>query len=156
MGHEMESETGGNETSRSSAKTAALGRCLNQNIKKTLMSRLIVTATASPLFKNFLMLVSVSTDAGGVPKKKLKPTNFEIYHLASLNHASVLERPVAEAKEGPDGFYTLTLKPNQAQPSLPPGHYVFAVVVHSPALVRKGQPPAEDAGQTVAVGDIPA
>ena len=93
------------------------------------MSRLIVTATASPLFGNFLMLASVSAEADGTPVKDLKPKNFSIYHLASLNHAYPTERDVTEAKKGPDGFYTLLLKPKEYQPELPPGHYVFAVAV---------------------------
>lgn len=109
------------------------------------MARLIVSATGSPLFNDFLMLVSVSS-SNGAPKKALKASNFKIHHLASLNHASVKARPVVKATEGPDGFYTLRLKPDDVQPSLPPGHYVLAVAVTS----------GPNHGQTVAVGDIPS
>ena len=114
------------------------------------MARLIVTAEGSPLFGNFLMLVSVSADADGTPTTGLKPSNFKIAHLASLNHASVLLREIAKVSEGPDGFYTIQLKPWKPQPTLPPGHYVFAVAVTA------GTRRAPHRGQTVAVGDLPA
>ena len=118
------------------------------------MARLIVTAAASPLFGNFLMLVSVSLDADGKPVQNLKPKNFEVYHLASLNHAFPTQRDVSEAKEGPDGFYTLTLKPKEYQPELPPGHYVFAVSVTT--FTERGKSQSEkDNGQTIAEGDLP-
>jgi hypothetical protein len=121
------------------------------------MSRLIVTAAASPLFGNFLMLVSVSAETDGKPVQQLKPKNFTVYHLASLNHAYPTQRDVTEAKEGPDGFYTLTLKPKEYQPDLPPGHYVFAVAVATyPDVRAKGKSPvAKDQGQTIAEGDLP-
>jgi hypothetical protein len=121
------------------------------------MSRLIVTAAASPLFGNFLMLVSVSAEADGKPVEQLKPQNFKVHHLASLNHAYPTERDVTEAKEGPDGFYTLILKPKEYQPDLPPGHYVFAVAVATyPNIRTKGKSPApKDQGQTIAEGDLP-
>jgi len=114
------------------------------------MARLIVTATASPLFGNFLMLVSVSADADGQPTTGLKASNFKIAHLASLNHASVLAREIDKVSEGPAGFYTIQLKPWEPQPTLPPGHYVFAVAVAQEARAAVGH------GQTVAVGDLPA
>jgi hypothetical protein len=123
------------------------------------MSRLIVTAEASPLFGNFLMLVSVSAESDGTPLQALKPKNFTIYHLASLNHAFPTERDVTEAKEGPNGFYTLTLKPKEYQPDLPPGHYVFAVAVKTfsqgKTKGRGGSSVPKDHGQTIAVGDLP-
>lgn|GEM_PF-1363899 len=121
------------------------------------MSRLIVTAAASPLFGNFLMLVSVSGETDGNPTEQLKAINFTVYHLASLNHAYPTQRDVTEAKEGPDGFYTLTLKPKEYQPQLPPGHYVFAVAVTTYSTVAaKGKPAAaKDHGQTIAEGDLP-
>lgn len=115
------------------------------------MGLLIVSATGSPLFGDFLMLVSV-TSADGTPVKNLKPANFQVHHLASLNHASVNHRPVAKATQGPDGFYTLQLSPNKVQPTLPPGHYVFAVGVTG--VARPGGTPNH--GQTVAVGDLPS
>lgn len=108
------------------------------------MARLIVSAEGSPLFGNFLMIVSV-TSAAGVPTKGLKPDNFNVAHLASLNHAGANPRVVTKVTEDPAGFYILELKPNPAQPTLPPGHYVFAVAVATKA----------DHGQTVAAGDIP-
>jgi hypothetical protein len=114
------------------------------------MALLIVNATGSPLFGDFLMLVSV-TLADGRPVKNLKPGNFNVHHLASLNHASVKARSTAKATEGPDGFYTLQLSPDKVQPTLPHGHYVFAVGVNG--LARAGAAPAH--GQTVAVGDLP-
>jgi hypothetical protein len=119
--------------------------------------RLIVTAGASPLFGNFLMLVSVSAESDGTPVKALKPKNFSIYHLASLNHAFPTERDVTQAKEGPDGFYTLTLQPKEYQPELPPGHYVFAVAVktYGPPTKGGGAGQPKDHGQTIAVGDLP-
>lgn len=119
--------------------------------------RLIVTAAASPLFGNFLMLVSVSAEADGAPVGKLTPKNFSVHHLASLNHAYPTERDVTEAKEGPAGFYTLLLKPKEYQPELPPGHYVFAVAVKTFFDKRpKGGPATpKDQGQTIAVGDLP-
>ena len=119
--------------------------------------RLIVTAAASPLFGNFLMCVSVSAESDGTPVKALKPKNFSIYHLASLNHAFPSERDVTQAKEGPAGFYTLSLKPKEYQPELPPGHYVFAVAVKTFAeKTRKGGAAVpKDHGQTIAVGDLP-
>lgn len=119
--------------------------------------RLIVTAAASPLFGNFLMLVSVSGESDGTPVTALKPKNFSVYHLASLNHAYPTERDVTEAKEGPAGFYTLLLKPKEYQPELPPGHYVFAVAVQT-FSERKPKGAAavpKDHGQTIAVGDLP-
>lgn len=125
------------------------------------MKRLIVSATASPLFKNFLMLVSVSTEDEGKPVKKLKASSFSIYQLASLNHASALKRDVHSVKEGPDGFYIVQLKPWKVQPDLPAGHYVFAVGVKKPYLVagQIGRPAPKptkfDCGQTIAVGDLP-
>lgn len=118
------------------------------------MSRLVITAAASPLFGNFLMLVSVSTESDGKPVKGLKPKSFKIYHLASLNHAFPSQRDVGEAKEGPDGFYTLLLKPKEYQPELPPGHYVFAVAVETYTERGKSSLP-KDHGQTIAVGDLP-
>jgi hypothetical protein len=114
------------------------------------MALLIVSATGSPLFGDFLLLVSV-TSADGKPVKNLKPGNFTVHDLASFNHASVKSRSIAKATQGPDGFYTLQLSPDEVQPTLPPGHYVFAVGVNG--LARKGATPAH--GQTVAVGDLP-
>jgi hypothetical protein len=108
------------------------------------MARLIVSAKGSPLFGNFLMIVSV-TSAEGVPTQGLKPANFNVAHLASLNHAGANPRVVTKATEAPAGFYILELKPNAAQPTLPPGHYVFGVAVTAKT----------DHGQTVAAGDIP-
>ncbi len=116
------------------------------------MAQLIVSAAGSPLFKNFLMLVSVS-DADGKPVTGLKPGNFKVHHLASLNHASANDREVTKAGEGPEGFYTLTLKPESFQPELPPGHYVLAVAVKRTR--KRGEATVTDHGQTVAVGDIP-
>ena len=119
--------------------------------------RLIVTAEGSPLFGNFLMLVSVSAEADGAPVQNLGPKNFRVHHLASLNHAFPNERNVTQAKEGPSGFYTLTLEPKEYQPELPPGHYVFAVAVRTFFDKRpKGGPGTpKDQGQTIAVGDLP-
>ena len=114
------------------------------------MARLIVSATASPTFDNFIMLVSVSS-TDGKATKGLKPGHFKIHHLSSLNHASVLERVVTKANEGPDGFYTLLLAPWEPQPNLPPGHYVFAVAVSW--TPRRGA--ETNHGQCVAVGDMP-
>ena len=108
------------------------------------MARLIVSAKASPLFGDFLMVVSVTSNAG-VPTEGLKPANFNIAHLASLNHAAANPRAVDKATEGPAGFYILQLKPNTAQPKLPPGNYVFAVAVTAKT----------DHGQVVATGDLP-
>jgi hypothetical protein len=108
------------------------------------MARLIVSAKGSPLFGNFLMVVSVTSSAG-VPTAGLKPDNFYVAHMASLNHAGANHRVVTKATEGPGGFYILELKPSSAQPTLPPGHYVFAVAVSTNV----------DFGQTVAAGDIP-
>ena len=126
------------------------------------MARLIVTAAASPLFGNFLMLVSVSGEPDGKPVQGLKPANFKVHHLASLNHAHPNERDVTKASEGPAGFYTLTLLPKDYQPELPPGHYVFAVAVNAGAGkpskgTARGRAPATatDFGQTIAVGDLP-
>lgn len=118
------------------------------------MSTLIVSAEASPLFGNFLMLVSVSNAADGKPVRKLKPASFKVHHLASLNHAGAFERKVTKAKEGPDGFYILSLKPNEAQAKLPSGHYVFAVTVQASRPARPGSQPAKDEGQALANGDI--
>ena len=72
------------------------------------MARLIVSAEGSPLFGNFLMIVSV-TSAAGVPTQGLKPDNFNVAHLASLNHAGANPRVVTKATEGPAGFYILDL-----------------------------------------------
>ena len=108
------------------------------------MARLIVSAEGSPLFGNFLMILSV-TSAAGAPTQGLKPDNFNVAHLASLNHAGANPRVVTKATEGPAGFYILELKPSSAQPTLPPGHYVFGVAVTAKT----------DHGQTVAAGDIP-
>ena len=108
------------------------------------MSLLIVSAAGSPLFGDFLMIVSV-TSADGEPVTGLKTSNFKVHLLASLNHASVNPRPVSKVSEGPNGFYTVQLKKNDVQPTLPAGHYVFAVSVTS----------GKNKGQTVAVGDIP-
>ena len=108
------------------------------------MTRLIVSAEGSPLFGNFLMIVSVTSDTG-VPTKGLKSDNFEVVQLASLNHAGANQRVVTKVTESPAGFYILELKPNAVQPTLPPGHYVFAVAVTAKT----------DHGQTVAADDIP-
>ena len=114
------------------------------------MPRLVVTAAASPLFGNFLMVVSVSSAADGTPTTGLKPRNFTIAHLASLNHASALVREIKKVTEDPPGFYIVQLKPWEPQPTLPPGHYVFGVAV---AAGTKATPLN---GQTVARGDLPA
>ena len=125
------------------------------------MKRLIVSAAASPLFGNFLMLVSVSAEADGKPVTKLKASSFSVNHLASLNHASSNKRKVKKASEGPAGFYTLILEPSEFQPQLPPGHYVFAVGVKKsyPVVGQAGKPLPKstkfDAGQTIAEGDLP-
>ena len=113
------------------------------------MGRLIVTAAASPLFNNFLMVVSVSDAADGKPVTGLKPPSFKVAQLASLNHAAALEREVDKVTEGPDGFYIVTLKPWAPQPTLPAGHYVLGVAVSA------GPRTAPRNGQTVAWGDIP-
>jgi hypothetical protein len=106
------------------------------------MARLIVTAAASPLFGDFLMVVSVSADADGQPTTGLKPPNFKIADMASLNHAVGTPRVITDAVEGPPGFYIVSLKPS---PPVLPGHYVFGVAV----TAKVGH------GQTVAVGDLP-
>ena len=113
------------------------------------MGRLVVTAAASPLFSNFLMVVSVSDAGDGKPVTALKGPNFRIAHLASLNHASALERDVDKVTEGPDGFYIVQLKPWAPQPTLPAGHYVFGVAVSA------GPRTSPRYGQTVAWGEIP-
>jgi len=128
------------------------------------MKRLIVSAAASPLFGNFLMLVSVSSESDSKPIEKLKAKDFSIHHLASLNHAGASKRTVDKVKEGPKGFYIITLKPKKYQPQLPPGHYVFAVSVKKsyPVISVIGTTPRKsststkfDYGQTIAVGDLP-
>ena len=108
------------------------------------MSLLIVTAAASPLFGDFLVVVSV-TAADGVPVKGLKVANFKIYEMASLNHAFANNRPVSKVAEAPDGFYIVQLKPNKVQPTLPAGHYVLGVIV------AQGK---SNKGQTVTTGDM--
>ena len=113
------------------------------------MGRLVVTAEASPLFNNFLMVVSASDAGDGKPVTGLKAANFKIAHIASLNHAAALEREVDKVTEGPDGFYIVSLKPWAPQPTLPAGHYVLGVAVSA------GPRTAPRYGQTVAVGDIP-
>jgi len=139
------------EHSKAPRDSALFGEPLNPfNEEFRKMARLVVTAAGSPLFKNFLMIVSVSAADDGKPIGSLKPANFTIAHLASLNHASVLVREVSKVSEGPDGFYTVELKPWEPQPTLPDGHYVFAVAVTA------GTKRAPHHGQTVAVGDIPA
>jgi hypothetical protein len=109
------------------------------------MSLLIVTAAASPLFSDFLVVVSVSSSTDGAPVKGLKASNFKIYLIASLNHAAAKNRPVGSVKESPDGFYVVQLKRDKVQPDLPEGHYVLGVIV---TAGRTGK------GQTVATGDI--
>ena len=113
------------------------------------MALLIVSAAASPLFGDFLIEVSV-TDAEGNPVSSLVPRNFEIAHLASLNHAGANPRSIAKVDEGPPGFYIVQLKPNKVQSQLPAGHYVFAVAVKR--RVERRSP--LDCGQTVAVGTM--
>ena len=113
------------------------------------MSALNVTAAASPLFNNFLMCVSVSDATTGAPTTGLKPPNFLIAHLASLNHAAELDRTVSSVKEGPPGFYIVQLAPWAPQPTLPAGHYVFAVAVNAGTKAKPTN------GQTVAWGAIP-
>ena len=108
------------------------------------MSLLIVTAAGSPLFGDFLLIVSV-TSADGEPSTGLKASNFKVHQLASLNHASVNPRPVSKVTEGPNGFYTIQLKKNDVQPTLPSGHYVLGVTVTA----------GKNKGQTVTTGDIP-
>jgi hypothetical protein len=108
------------------------------------MSLLIVTAEASPLFGDFLVVVSVSS-ADGKPVKGLKITNFKISMIASLNHAFASNRPVSKLTEAPDGFYVVQLKKNEVQPTLPKGHYVLGVIV------TYGK---SNNGQTVATGDM--
>ncbi|HEV8286661.1 MAG TPA: hypothetical protein VGQ09_20270 [Chitinophagaceae bacterium] len=108
------------------------------------MSLLIVTAAASPLFGDFLMVVSV-TSADGEPVKGLKVANFKIYEIASLNHAFANQRQVSKVTESPGGFYIVSLKKNKVQPTLPEGHYVLGVIVTS------GK---NNKGQTVATGDM--
>lgn len=127
----------------------------------SIMKRLIVSAAASPLFGNFLMVVSVSQEEDGKPVTKLKASDFTIHQLASKNHASTNKRTVDKAKEGPAGCYTVILKPKKVQPDLPPGHYVFSVAVkkHYPVIGQIGDRPKKstkfDAGQTIATGDLP-
>jgi hypothetical protein len=118
------------------------------------MGLLIVSAAASPLFSNFLFVVSV-TDSAGTPVAGLKAASFKIHHMASLNHAGENQRTIDKVTEAPDGFYIITLKPSASQPNLPPGHYVFAVRV---MRSRKRGEPAGTAGtgQVVAWGDLPA
>jgi hypothetical protein len=105
------------------------------------MARLVVSATGSPLFGDFLIIVSV-TSSEGAPATGLKPVNFKVTHMASSNHAGADLRVVAKATESPAGFYILEL---QRGSQLSPGHYVLAVTVTSGA----------NQGQTVAAGDIP-
>ncbi|TAI47314.1 hypothetical protein [Flagellimonas allohymeniacidonis] len=137
------------------------------------MSKLVVSAEASPLFGNFLMVVSVSDEETGKPVKNLTKTNFGIYHMASLNHANKHQREIKKVTEGPSGFYIIQLKKWEYQPDLPPGHYVFAVkaVVHKliPKITEQGSATATKLknkksgfkakavkwGQTVATGDLP-
>ncbi|MBT8255105.1 MAG: hypothetical protein KJO23_01065 [Bacteroidia bacterium] len=124
------------------------------------MKRLIVTAHASPIFGNFLMLVSVSTEDEGKPVTKLTKSSFEIHRLASLNHASAHKRVIDKVKEGPAGCYIVTLKPWEYQPDLPPGHYTFSVGVKKsiPVIGQVGQRPKPakyHMGQTIAWGELP-
>jgi hypothetical protein len=113
------------------------------------MALFIVSAAASPLFGDFIFEVSVS-DVDGKPVSGLGPKNFEVAHLASLNHAGASPRSIAKADEGPDGFYIVQPKPSKTQPQLPAGKYVFAVAVRR--LAKRGNP--QDNGQTVAVGTM--
>lgn len=115
------------------------------------MARLDVEAAGSPLFKNFLFVVSVS-DGEGQPVTDLGKGHFEIHHQASLNHASDKKRVVSKATEGPAGFYRVQLEDDKVQPDLPPGRYVFAV------MVKKPDRPAGTThrGQTLAVAKLPA
>ena len=96
------------------------------------------------------MVVSVSDGTDGTPTTGLTAKSFTIAHLASLNHAAASVRAVKKVTEGPPGFYIGQLKPSDVQPTLPPGHYVFAVAV---TAGTKREP---HAGQAVATGDLPA
>lgn len=84
------------------------------------------------------MLVSVSA-ADGQAVAGLGAGSFKVGHLASLNHASPNNRPVAQASEGPAGFYTLQLTKNEVQPTLSNGHYVFSVAVTTNQNTEHGQ-----------------
>lgn len=69
------------------------------------MARLIVTAEASPLFGDFLMVVSVSNE-DGTPREGFGKGSFEIRHLPSFNHAHAgPKRTIQQIKEAPAGFY---------------------------------------------------
>jgi hypothetical protein len=117
------------------------------------MGLLVVSAAASPIFRNFLFAVSV-IDTDGKPVAGLKAASFKVHHLASLNHAGANPRTVDKVTEAPEGCYIVTLKPSTTQPNLPPGHYVFAVRV---IRTRKRGEPADMAaqGQVIAWGDLP-
>jgi hypothetical protein len=97
--------------------------------------------------------VSVST-TDGKPATGLAASNFAISDMASLNHAFPSLRTINKLSEGPDGFYIIQLNGNPAQPTLPPGHYVFAVVVSRTISRGRGLKRVNN-GQTVAVGDLP-
>jgi len=114
------------------------------------MARLIVEASGTPLFGDVLMEVSVS-DLDGNPVSGLKPKNFFIHHLASRNHASAAARVVKEAKEGPNGFYIVSLKGDEIHSNLPAGIYILAVSVGSGS--RKGGG-FTNHGQALAVADL--
>lgn len=114
------------------------------------MATLHVEAAGSPLFKNFLFVVSVS-DQEGQPIGGLGKGNFEVHHQASFNHAGDEERVVSKVTEGPKGFYRVQLEKDKVQPDLPPGRYVFAVIVKNPDRPAG----TTHRGQTVAVGVLP-
>jgi hypothetical protein len=108
------------------------------------MPSLTITAEGSPLFRNFLAVVSV-TLPNGAPCTGLRVSHFTFHRLASRNHASCVALVIREIQECPTGAYTVQFEPDPVQPDRPPGHYVLHVAVRR---VKRGEPEAYQGQRT--------
>jgi hypothetical protein len=115
-----------------------------------LMSRFVLSAVTTQRGDDFLVVVSVVSADDFHPRRGLRPENFRVTQLATLDDDTVVDRPVAAVSEGPHGVYRLRLAPSESRPPPRRGRSVLVVEVSAPP--HGGG--ADYHGQTLTVGDL--
>jgi hypothetical protein len=114
------------------------------------MSRLVLSAVATPRGDDFLVVVSVVTADDFHPRRGPGPENFKVAQLTTRDDDTMMDRPVAAVSEGPHGVYRLRLIPSGGLIPQRPGRSVLVVEVSAPP--HGGG--ADYHGQTLTVGDL--
>jgi hypothetical protein len=115
-----------------------------------LMSRFVLSAVTTQRGDDFLIVVSVISADDFHPRRGLRPENFRVTQLTTLDDDTVVDRPVVGVSEGPHGVYRLRLAPGENLPQQRSGRDVLVVEVSAPP--HGGG--ADYHGQTLTVGDL--